>query len=1076
MAISFADGFSQSTRNPFITSARQKKNPFFDSDAVAEQEPDPGILSKIGSVSMSGLEKGANFLDLPGSMVRDALAGENPFDQVLHPFSGENRISGRDLNRRWGLASDEDTWANWFGGVATELVTDPTSYLTLGALTGAGKAARASGTLTKGFAASIASGERSLAHLGIPFTDIGTHVGTGKAAQSVAQGLDWIGGAATRPSVLSKAGLGEGLSNALTYPGRAAKMLFHPPSMGQLSEAGQDAAAIIYQGRSAAERTARTALADVIGDMNETRQAFHDTYAADIENAALAHQPNLKAAHDMIHNTFERVFGLATELGGDLDAALGEFGLAATKATPHLRQKIVDLGNRMQNANRAIHDMNRLKGGKGGLLEELTAQGAIPGFEHFPRYVTPERLSDFQRSLRSFATRHGSTFARDETISHIPQEIINRLLVDDAARASGGANHIAQTYGSYLGKGTTKDAAGNTVPKWNGIQEHAEEVHKWIKQHKEWALFTRSQIENFFKYQRGANLASEAYDAIHELIRSNISDDVVTGLSQGAAQPGVITTPLTRAENGYALVEDVYRAADMNPETASQWLGGMLGGLPADQVKQMTIPLDVAHAIVGARKAVSQPEWAGEIGRTIDTLNGWFKQAVTLPFPSFWTRNLTSGQYVNLATGLIENGADLSAYGRHASEAFQKFRQGLDPAYERELMIQRVLDPDTLFEDVPMPQAAEFGRVSPQNPLDVQHTWTSAGQQLEPGGINSIPGVQQVRQGYNTLLGTGAKASRLVEYMNRVPMYEYLKAKGWTAEAAAAKVAELQIDYSNLSGFEKNVMRRLVPFYTYQRAIAPVILKTLAQRPGGVMGQTLRIARDASDADASTPDYVSETLSIPNPLESGEGGVKSYWTGFGLPFEQHFQYGGGGVRGALREGLSQINPLAKMPLEWATNQSFFQRGPGGAGRPLDELDPTIGRTLANVTGRERPVPTPRSLEYVLSNSPLTRALTTARQLTDPRKSAIDHLLNTFTGTRVTDISPAAQDAVLRDRALQMMKSMDAATFEKVYFRKDDLAQMSPAERQMADRLTQLQTILAERAKARKLKKAGVGNG
>lgn len=44
-------------------------------------------------------------------------------------------------------------------------------------------------------------------------------------------------------------------------------------------------------------------------------------------------------------------------------------------------------------------------------------------------------------------------------------------------------------------------------------------------------------------------------------------------------------------------------------------------------------------------------------------------------------------------------------------------------------------------------------------------------------------------------------------------MYAYLKDKGWSPEAAAKRVNELQIDYSDISVFEKNVAKRLIPFY-----------------------------------------------------------------------------------------------------------------------------------------------------------------------------------------------------------------------------------------------------------------------
>lgn len=99
-----------------------------------------------------------NLADLPGSMVRDILGGQNPLDQILSPFSFQNRLTGRDLNRRWGLAGEEDTGLNAAGGMATELATDPLSWLGAGALfkalRGAGKAASATGAAGRAVAPS----------------------------------------------------------------------------------------------------------------------------------------------------------------------------------------------------------------------------------------------------------------------------------------------------------------------------------------------------------------------------------------------------------------------------------------------------------------------------------------------------------------------------------------------------------------------------------------------------------------------------------------------------------------------------------------------------------------------------------------------------------------------------------------------------------------------------------------------------------------------------------------------------------------------------------------------------------
>jgi len=96
----------------------------------------PGLLSQIGSTGLGAVATVGNFLDLPGSSVRDLLAGENPVDQWLTPFSAENRVSGRDLLERYGMRANRETgilgWLKDPGeglrdlaGFAAEVLTDP---------------------------------------------------------------------------------------------------------------------------------------------------------------------------------------------------------------------------------------------------------------------------------------------------------------------------------------------------------------------------------------------------------------------------------------------------------------------------------------------------------------------------------------------------------------------------------------------------------------------------------------------------------------------------------------------------------------------------------------------------------------------------------------------------------------------------------------------------------------------------------------------------------------------------------------------------------------------------------------
>ncbi len=91
-----------------------------------------------------------NVADLPGSSVRDIFARRNPLDQWMTPFGDQNRATGRDVLRTYGMAGEQDTGMNAAGGMATEMALDPLSWLGAGALfkalKGAGRVAGAAGT------------------------------------------------------------------------------------------------------------------------------------------------------------------------------------------------------------------------------------------------------------------------------------------------------------------------------------------------------------------------------------------------------------------------------------------------------------------------------------------------------------------------------------------------------------------------------------------------------------------------------------------------------------------------------------------------------------------------------------------------------------------------------------------------------------------------------------------------------------------------------------------------------------------------------------------------------------------
>ncbi len=100
-------------------------------------------LSDVGGAGLGAVASVGNFLDLPGSSVRDILAGENPLDQWLSPLTDANRTSGRQLLEQYGMRSNRETglggWLSDPGeglrdlaGFAAEVALDPFGPVTKG--------------------------------------------------------------------------------------------------------------------------------------------------------------------------------------------------------------------------------------------------------------------------------------------------------------------------------------------------------------------------------------------------------------------------------------------------------------------------------------------------------------------------------------------------------------------------------------------------------------------------------------------------------------------------------------------------------------------------------------------------------------------------------------------------------------------------------------------------------------------------------------------------------------------------------------------------------------------------------
>lgn len=325
----------------------------------------------------------------------------------------------------------------------------------------------------------------------------------------------------------------------------------------------------------------------------------------------------------------------------------------------------------------------------------------------------------------------------------------------------------------------------------------------------------------------------------------------------------------------------------------------------------------------------------------------------------------------------------------------------------------------------------------------------------------------------------GRQVGDLVEGSHRLGGFIALLKQGYDPAEAAKRIRLLHVDYSDLSSAERTVIRRLFPFYSFSKGMSKYLANEIYTKPGGKVANTLRAANRSRSDDVTTPDYISQGVSI--PLGADEDGSRNFITGLGLMHESVLPLADatasvlstGDIQKPLFEVGGMLNPVPKLALETMFNRSLFQEDPRG-GRLLDDMDPPLGRTLGNVASglgfrdTNEPVGTPKVLESVLSNSPASKFISTAKQVTDTRKNIFPtKALNTLTGFKVSKVSPQAQDQILRERASLLMNELGGRTFERDYIPEEALESLGPEQRAMAESLKKAQKLLADRAKQRK---------
>ncbi len=277
----------------------------------------------------------------------------------------------------------------------------------------------------------------------------------------------------------------------------------------------------------------------------------------------------------------------------------------------------------------------------------------------------------------------------------------------------------------------------------------------------------------------------------------------------------------------------------------------------------------------------------------------------------------------------------------------------------------------------------------------------------------------------NIPVATGQAANSFAEDMGRAATFLRKSEEGASAFIAAMESKLAHVEFSKMTAFERNFMKRIVPWYSFQRHMIPEQLMAIARRPGSSLPSL------AIRASGSPRDFVPEQAEGAIPWGVEADGRQKY-VKLDLPHEilnDLFTLKPstmGTLQSTGKNMLSQLHPLFKAPLELVTDQSFFRRSARGLNEMFSHLGEISGGHVDDTL-----------LNHALMSSPVSRYVSTAVGLKNPFKTPLEKGINLTTGLRISSVNMnAARDRAYTRAATDIMSGLGGRMLENIYLPKD----------------------------------------
>jgi len=986
------------------------KDPALSISAEREQQ----LLEQAQNKILTGAGYVTDWIDTPGAMARGAISagmkGEDPLSAAANAFyqKGDQRVSGRDLLRQAGVVGDRDNWGNFAGGIAAEIALDPLSLLTgpVKSLTSAGQLAskaglldNAAGALSKSYvsgadnlsSALVSRADDAVKKLGSPALSATEVVGrplVGRRAALQHGTLENLVDAASDSS-LAKQRVLEALGNNADSAAQYEKLKGHPlgkqfgltlpfmqdallpfnaPGGQQLSDAMDTLMGGI---RWSGAGRAYHAFTDnkVGGALDAKSQAFNAgaSAAKDAAQAEARRESTFQAA-----KLYQQEPDVFTEEGnrslGRLIEKPKEGALNADEiwSSNHpAARDYMDWWKRVSDASpQEMADV----GLKGTVFNDPNVEGYLPRqtdnlIEQAARYDKSlgRELSTLTNDQMHRSPELMVPGGRDTIAFKLSRDPVVAGAKRTAVTDQAAADHILATV--FKGSPDSKSQS----------MELARLLHKLpsnIADSNVAPLYGQHPTSTISRYIEGRAGARATATAVYDSLATSATNSPAE-LAEGGRH-----IKLSDALQRLNLETTAGEASEIGArQQMRERLAGRFGVEPDKlELSQISIPEDTVIRLTRAKEGFEQPEMAEQLTGIMDQVTRHWAAGI-LAWPSRITRDLYSGMYSNWLAGALDPQAIPFV------KSFYKLLGGDNYVTARSLLKTGAFDPKFVqflktmpaYKNLPEQDiAARFYADLNAGKLLGSNAYTDRGLSTIEGSIkNQLPGIAPETFGRaigelggdyrnfldiskNPIARANSAAGELSDRITRLTGYISLLRQGVSPEEAVRRMKRAHVDYSSLTTAEKHLRSRFMPFYAYTSRMFQETLRQLAERPGGRMGQGLRVLDRLQDPgdDEYVPESVRRGFGAAIPQDSmfgipAELGTR-YLSGLSLPGYSDLQIlDPGSIAGTVTNIAKMSNPIYRTAYELGTGTDIQNR------QPINESSRSygpIGKGIRAATG------------------------------------------------------------------------------------------------------------------------------